>query len=263
MALPDAICSSIEKALEMIRKLFTAAAMTAIALTPACAQDSPSSGINRAEVEEIVREYILANPEIIEDALIVLSEKQRAEAADAAKVAIRKEKDKLYSLASDHFVGPADAEVTVVEFFDYRCGFCKRSVDTIQALPAQYDGKVRVVFKELPIFGGISETAALAALAAGKQDKYNEMHIALMEVKSNDDLTEKRIDSIAESIGISVQKMRADMKSMEIQKQLADMKDLGRTLGVGGTPGFFVGETHIEGADMAKLDAAIKAELEG
>jgi protein-disulfide isomerase len=83
-----------------------------------------------------------------------------------------------------------------------------------------------------------------------------------MELKSNDDLTEKRIDAIAGSIGISVQKMRADMKSLEIQKQLADMKDLGRTLDVGGTPGFFVGETHIEGADMAKLDAAIKAELE-
>jgi protein-disulfide isomerase len=262
MADRNATCSTIEKALEMIRKLFTAAAMTAIALTPACAQDSASGKMNQAEVEEIVREYILANPEIIEDALVALGEKQRAEAADAVKVAIKSEKGNLYSLASDHFIGPADAKVTVVEFFDYRCGYCKRSVDTIQALPAQYDGQVRVVFKELPIFGGISETAALAALAAGKQDKYNEMHIALMELKSNDDLTEKRIDAIAGSIGISVQKMRADMKSLEIQKQLADMKDLGRTLDVGGTPGFFVGETHIEGADMAKLDAAIKAELE-
>ena len=83
-----------------------------------------------------------------------------------------------------------------------------------------------------------------------------------MELKSNDDLTDKRIDAIAESLGIDVNKMRADMKSMEIQKQLSDMKDLGRKLEVGGTPGFFVGGTHIEGADMAKLDAAIKAELE-
>lgn len=247
----------------MIRKLFTAAAMTAIALTPACAQESASGKIDRAEIETIVRDYILANPEIIEEALVALSAQQRAEAADAAKTAIRKEKDRLYNLASDYFVGPADAEVTVVEFFDYRCGYCKRSADALQALPDRYDEKVRVVFKELPIFGGVSETAALAALAAGKQDKYNEMHIALMEVKSNDDLTDKHIDSLAESLGISVQKMRADMKSMEIQKQLADMKDLGRTLGVGGTPGFFVGETHIEGADMARLDAAIKAELEG
>lgn len=247
----------------MIRKLFTAAAMTAIALTPACAQESASGKTDRAEIETIVRDYILANPEIIEEALVALSAQQRAEAADAAKTAIRKEKDRLYNLASDYFVGPADAEVTVVEFFDYRCGYCKRSADALQALPDRYDGKVRVVFKELPIFGGVSETAALAALAAGKQDKYNEMHIALMEVKSNDDLTDKHIDSLAESLGISVQKMRADMKSMEIQKQLADMKDLGRTLGVGGTPGFFVGETHIEGADMARLDAAIKAELEG
>ena len=247
----------------MIRKLSTAAALTAIALTPACAQDSASSNMDRAEIEQIVREYITENPQIIEDALVALGEQQRAEAAAAAKTAIKVHKDKLYSLASDPFIGPADAKVTVVEFFDYRCGYCKRSVDTIQAIPAEYDGKVRVVFKELPIFGGISETAALAALAAGKQGKYNDLHVALMNLKSNDDLTEKRIDSIAKDIGINVQKMRADMKSMEIQKQLSDMKDLGRALDVGGTPGFFVGETHIEGADMAKLNAAIKAELGG
>ena len=246
----------------MIRKLFTAAALTAIALTPACAQDSASGKMNRAEVEQIVREYIVENPQIIEDALVALGEQQRAEAAAAAKMAIKTHKDELYSLASDHSIGPADAEVTVIEFFDYRCGYCKRSVDMIQALPTDYDGKVRVVFKELPIFGGISETASLAALAAGKQGKYNAMHVALMDLKSNDDLTEKRIDAIAESIGISVQKMRADMKSMEIQKQLSDMKDLGRALEVGGTPGFFVGDTHIEGADTAKLTAAIKAELD-
>ena len=246
----------------MIRKLFTAAALTAIALTPACAQDSASSKMDRAEIEQIVREYIVENPQIIEDALVALGEQQRAEAASAAKKAIRSNKDKLYSLASDHSIGPADAEVTVVEFFDYRCGYCKRSVDMIQALPKEYDGKVRVVFKELPIFGGISETASLAALSAGKQGKYNAMHVALMDLKSNDDLTEKRIDSIAESIGVNVKKMRADMKSMEIQKQLSDMKDLGRTLDVGGTPGFFVGDTHIEGADTAKLTAAIQAELD-
>ncbi len=245
----------------MIRKLFTAAAMTAIALTPACAQDSASGKMNRADIEKIVHEYILANPEVIEDALIALNEQREAEADAAKKTAISASKNELFNLASDHFVGPADAEVTVVEFFDYRCGYCKRSVDMIQALPKEYDGKVRVVFKELPIFGGISETAALAALSAGKQGKYNAMHVALMKLKSNDDLTEKRIDSIAESIGVNVKKMRADMKSMEIQKQLSDMKDLGRTLDVGGTPGFFVGDIHIEGADTAKLTAAIKAEL--
>jgi protein-disulfide isomerase len=246
----------------MIRKLFTAAAMTAIALTPACAQGKPTSQMTKAEIEVIVHEYIVEHPEVIEDALVALGEKQRAEAAASQQAAISSQKDKLYSLASDHSIGSADAKVTVVEFFDYRCGYCKRSVETVQGLPAQYDGKVRVVFKELPIFGGISETASLAALAAGKQDKYNKMHVALMELKSNDDLTDKRIDAIAESLGIDVNKMRADMKSMEIQKQLSDMKDLGRKLEVGGTPGFFVGGTHIEGADMAKLDAAIKAELE-
>ena len=82
----------------MIRKLFTAAALTAIALTPACAQDSASGKMNRAEVEQIVREYIVENPQIIEDALVALGEQQRAEAAAAAKTAIKTHKDKLYSL---------------------------------------------------------------------------------------------------------------------------------------------------------------------
>jgi protein-disulfide isomerase len=245
----------------MIRKLFSAAALTAIALTPACAQDSAASKMDRAEIEQIVHEYIMANPEIIEDALVALNDKQKAEALVAQKAAISSEKDKLFSLASDPSIGPADAKVTVVEFFDYRCGYCKRSVDMVRALPDEYKGKVRVVYKELPIFGGISETASLAALSAGKQGKYIEMHVALRDLKSNDDLTEKRIDSIAESIGVDVKKMHADMKSMEIQQQLADMKDLGRTLNIGGTPGFFVGDTHIEGADPDKLTAAIKSEL--
>ncbi|KCZ87611.1 DsbA family protein [Hyphomonas johnsonii] len=245
----------------MIRNLLALGAMTAIVLTPACAQESRVATTDRAEIEQIVREYILANPEIIEEAIVTLTEKQRIETAAAQKEAIGDHKDRLFRLASDPSIGPDDAKVTVVEFFDYRCGFCKRSVDMVQGLPKAYDGNVRVVFKELPIFGGISETASLAALAAGKQGKYREMHVALMGLKSNDDLTEKKIDEIASEIGISVKKMRADMKSMDIQKQLADMKALGRDLQVGGTPGFFVGDTHIEGADTDKLTAAIKAEL--
>jgi len=244
----------------ILRNPLLVLAAAAIALLPACAQPDAAS---KAEIEKIVREYILENPEIIEDALIALGEKERAAKAAAAQAAISTNADKLYALDSDYSIGPADAKVTLVEFFDYRCGYCKRSVDWVRELPEAYDGEVRVVFKELPIFGGISETAALAALAAGKQGKYLELHMALMGLKSNDDLTEEAIDDLAQQAGINVARMRADMKSKAVQQQLADMKALGESLAVTGTPGFFIGDQHVEGANFPVLENAIKAALKG
>lgn len=235
-------------------------ASAVIALLPACAQPG-AGGASRSEIEKIVRDYIMGNPEIIEEALIALSEREQTAQAAAAQAAIAANADRLYALASDYSIGPADARVTVVEFFDYRCGYCKRTIDWVSALPAEYDGEVRVVFKELPIFGGISETAALAALAAGRQGKYLELHTALMNLRSNDDLTEAGIDALAAGAGINVAEMRADMKSPGIAGQLADMKALGEALGVSGTPGFFIGNQHIVGANIPAVEAAIEAAL--
>lgn len=243
----------------LLRKPLFALAAASLALLPACADAGASA--SKSEIEKIVRDYIMENPEIIEEALIALDEKQKVAQAAAAQAAINSNAGKLYSLASDYSIGPADAKVTIVEFFDYRCGYCKRSLDWVRTLPEEYDGQVRVVFKELPIFGGISETAALAALAAGKQGKYIEMHSGLMRIKSNDDLTEANIDAVAKAAGINVAKMRADMKSMAVQQQLADMKSLGQNLAVGGTPGFFIGEQHIEGANIPMLESAIEDAL--
>lgn len=248
----------------MIRPLLVTAALSLVALTPACADGSKQvTTLERSEIETIVHEYIVSHPEVIEEAIYALNARDRAEAAKAAKAAIAANHDKLYNLDTDHYIGPADAPVTLVEFFDYRCGYCKRSLSYVQGLPEQYDNKVRVVFKEYPIFGGISEDAALAALAAGKQGKYIDMHIALMSLKSNDELTDKKIDQLAETIGIDVRKMRADMKSTELRKQLDDMQTLGHALNLGGTPGFYIGDTHIEGADQQGIDDAIRAALAG
>ena len=238
------------------------AAGSAIALT-ACADNSAPAAADREAMEQVVREYILDNPEIIEEALIKLAAKQKAAASAEAQQAIASNFDAIYNNPGDYSIGPADAEITVVEFFDYRCGWCKRSTDWIQALPKEYDGNVRVVFKELPIFGGISETASLAALAAGKQDKYLEFHLALMDIKNNNDLTEAKLDEVAEDVGMNVQKMRADMKSMDIQRKLADSKQLARTLGVEATPSFFIGNEFIEGANRDRVNELIKEGLKG
>ncbi len=232
-------------------------AVASIVLLPACAQGNR----DQAEVESIVRNYILANPEIIEEALIALNEKEQRAKQESARAAIADHRDQLFFLETDYSIGPADAPVTVVEFFDYRCGFCRRSADWVLGLPEAYDGKVRVVFKELPIFRGISETAARAALAAGKQGKYVEMHQALMAVESNDQFTEELLDQAARDVGVDVARMRADMESAQIRQQLADMQRLGTALGLNATPGFFIGDTYIEGANTPAIERAIRDAL--
>ena len=118
----------------------------------------------------------------IEEALIALTEKRQAEEDQRTRDAIAENTDRLLNSPGDYSIGPADAKVTVVEFFDYRCGFCKRSASWATGLPEKYDGDVRVIFKELPILSTESEKAALAAIAAGKQGKYIEMHMGLMEL---------------------------------------------------------------------------------
>lgn len=236
------------------------AAMTAIVLTPACAQQSVDTADAQA-VEQIVRSYILENPEIIEEALIALQAKRTAEETAMASQALAANADALFNTASDYSVGPDNAPVTVVEFFDYRCGFCKRSADWAMALPEVYDGQVRVVFKELPILSAESEKAALAALAAGKQGKYLEMHMALMELDNSSGFDTAAIDGAAKFAGVDVAKMRADMNSVDIQRQLAEMTGLARTLGISGTPNFVVGTALVPGADENMVRALIDAEL--
>lgn len=244
----------------MTRSFSMALAATAIALTPACAQEQVDTADKEA-IEKIVQEYIMENPQIIEDALIALSEQRAADEAALAMAAIADNQEALINNPADYSVGPADAPVTVVEFFDYRCGYCKRSAEWATALPEKYDNKVRVVFKEFPILSTESEKAALAALAAGKQDKYIDMHMALMELDNGSGFGPEQIDAAAESIGIDVEIMRADMKSIDVQKAVADAKSLARTLSISGTPNFIVGTELVSGADTRSVEAMIEAAL--
>jgi len=244
----------------MRRSLTLGLAITALMLTPACAQDQVPNA-EREAIEEIVRSYILENPEIIEQALIELSNRERAAEAEQARANILANQDALLNNPLDFSVGPADAPVTVVEFFDYRCGFCKRSAEWAIGLPEQFDNQVRVVFKEYPILSPESEKAALAAIAAGKQGKYVEMHMALMQLDNASGFGPDQIDALAEEIGIDVAKMRADMQSMEAQSAVANAKALAQDIGVNGTPNFIIGDTMVPGADIARVEKLIEDAL--
>lgn len=244
----------------MTRRLAPLAAFSLIALTPACAQGDAEPA-DKAAIEQIVHDYILENPEIIEQALIELSRRADMKEVEAQRQAIADNMDALYNSEYDYSIGPDDAEVTMVEFFDYRCGYCKRSMEWTMAIPEDHDGKVRVIFKEFPILSPESEKAALAALAAGEQGKYAEMHRELMELDNSSGFTPDEIDAAAKRAGVDVDKMRADMGSVRLQKVIADNKTLARSLGIDGTPAFLIGDTLIPGADQAGVNRMIDEAL--
>ena len=241
----------------MLRTLTIASMVSALALFPvACAQEVNTS--DKQAVEKIVKDYLLENPEVIIEALNVLDERMKQEAAEAAKVALSENSNALYQNANDYSIGPADAPVTVVEFFDYRCGFCKSAAGWVNAAPAKYDGKVRIVFKEMPILSPESRQAALAALAAGKQGKYTEMHRAMMADRSS--FKKADIDRIAASVGVDIEQMRKDMESDAFTEIVDTNIDLARTI-TGESPSaptFVVAGEIVRGADIDRLEQLIK-----
>lgn len=240
----------------MLRSFLSAAIITGFALsTTACAQSVDTA--DKEAIEKVVKEYLLENPEIIIEALNVLDERQEKEAEEAARKAVAANSDAIFYNASDYSIGPADAEVTIVEFFDYRCGPCRGAAQWVNAAPAKYDGKVRVVFKEFPILSPESRQAALAALAAGEQGKYPEMHRALMQDRSG--FKEADIDRVAKSVGVDVEKMREDMKSPALEKALDDTRALAQTIGANSTPTFIVGDELFAGLDLDRIQRLIDA----
>ncbi|MEE9380070.1 MAG: thioredoxin domain-containing protein [Hyphomonadaceae bacterium] len=244
----------------MIRNIGIATSLSALMLTTACAQEVEVNTADRTAIEGVVRAYILENPEIIEDALIALAEKRDAEEEANAKLAIAENTDAIFSDARDYSIGPEDAAVTIVEFFDYHCGYCKASADWASALPAQYDGQVRVVFKEFPILKPESRDAALAALAAGEQGKYVELHLALMAARGTLKATD--IDRIAERVGVDVEEMRIAMKTTANQQQISDVRALARLTGTTATPTFIIDGELVAGFDKDRLEQLIKDGIE-
>ncbi len=172
-------------------------------------------------LDTILREVIVRNPEII----------------------VRR--DELLSDSASPVGGNPDGDVTVVEFFDYQCPYCKRIFPSIQALLAE-DRNLRYVFKEFPILGKESIFAARAALAAQRQGKYLEFHAALMPAKGK--LTETRVMRLAESVGLDVDRLRRDMADGTIDAMIRRNLDLADGLGIFSTPVFIIGDTQVPGA---------------
>lgn len=225
---------------------------------PTFAQSSGSAEKpDRAAIEQIVREYLLGNPEIIEQASAALRARQAQAQEQAAQAALKTQHAALYEHAATPVLGNAKGDVAVVEFFDYRCGYCKRVAPAIAAL-LKSDAQVKVIYKELPILGAESVFAARAALAAHRQGKYAEMHAGLL---GSEALDEKSVLAVAAKAGLDVALLQRDAKDPAITQQLAENQALADAIAVTGTPAFIVGNRILPGAvDEAGLASIVSAQ---
>lgn len=193
---------------------------------------------DRAEIEQIVREYILEHPEIIPEAMEVLRDRMQS-------AVINEHAEALFNNPHTPVAGNPDGDVTVVEFMDYACGYCKVMLPRIQKALVN-DGNIRLVLKEFPILGDASVTASKAALAARLQDKYIQFHMALMGARGR--LSEDGIFKVAEDVGLDIKKLKKDMEQPEITEIISKNRQLARSLRIEGTPALVVGTRLASGA---------------
>jgi protein-disulfide isomerase len=201
-----------------------------------------------------VHTYLMAHPEVIREAAEKLSQNERMAALKASTDAIDKYRGQLERDPRD-FVANPNGRVTVVEFFDYRCGYCKLAAPEVVSLIEQ-NPDVRFVFKEFPIFGEVSDTAAKVALTRQAKAKGVELYKSLMAEKALDDAA---LDRHLAAVGIDAAAARKDAQHPLIERQILDTHALAEAMKIEGTPAFIVGNTMIPGADLAALKAAIAA----
>jgi protein-disulfide isomerase len=209
------------------------------------AAEGPSPPLTREGVEEMIRQYILTHPEVLMESLRAFQERQQAQERERTAAALVARAAELLQDPATPVGGNPQGDVTVVEFFDYRCGYCQRMAATLTQLLAE-DRNVRLVYKELPILGPESVLAARAALAARAQGKYLPFHGALLA--AGGPLTLEEILKVARTIPLDTEKLQADMQAPEIQEALQRNRALAQQLGIRGTPAFIVGAELVPGA---------------
>jgi protein-disulfide isomerase len=222
--------------------------------TPALATDmsvaaAPASGeqLNRKDVENIIRDYLLANPELLLEVQKALDAKQKEEQRITQLGVIKDNKDEIFTSANDGIVGNPSGSITMVEFFDYNCAFCKRAIEDMKALTAA-DPNLRFVLKEFPILGPDSQKASVVSMAFHKMmpEKYSEFHTELLGGHGR--ATEAQAIKVAVSLGADENKLREEMKDPAITKIFDETYDLANKLAITGTPSYVVGNDVVFGA---------------
>lgn len=210
---------------------------------------APFSAPQRQAIEGIIGEYLLANPDVLRRALAEVMRQDEAAQVAAQQKAVREARETLAGTASATVLGNPNGDVTLVEFFDFNCSFCKKAAQDLRTL-AKSDPKLRIVVRDLTIIGGpASEEASRIALAARAQltgDKLFDYHSRVMDSRGR--VNGERALAVAREMGLDAARLQRDAASPEIAAALAENMDLARKLGVNGTPAFVVGDEVISGA---------------
>jgi len=230
-----------------MKRILMAGAALVLGGNIALAQDTSRafSPQQREEIVSILREALKSDPTILRDAIGAMQEAQRAAQEDARREALAANRDALFNDARDPVRGNPRGDVTIVEFFDARCGYCKALHPNMQAL-LQQDGNSRVVMKDLPVLGPNSVTASRALLAAQKQGKYEPLHDALLRLRTEP--TEQVLQAEAQRAGIDWARLRRDMADPAIEARLQANIALAQRLQIEGTPALVIGDTLVPGA---------------
>jgi len=230
--------------------------LVAPAATQAQSKQPEISVEQRQVIEKVIQDYLLRNPIIIRQAINALRVKEENTKKARVSETLKTYKQQIFRDETSPVGGNPKGDITVVEFFDYNCGYCKRAATTLKAV-VKRNPNIRVVYKEFAILGPESTTAARAALAAHRQGKYIEFHEGLMAGEAN----ESNIVALVKSLGMDYSRFRKDMGGPDIEAILQKNYQLANILGITGTPVFVIGARIIPGAVSEEvLQRAVKEE---
>ena len=232
----------------IMRKETIGAMSILIALIFLFPASSKSHNIEENKIEKIIKKFLVNNPELIRSTL------------DNYKSNLKKQEFKNTIKALKKIKNPGvfqkNADITIYEFFDYNCGYCKAVLKTVQETLAE-DKNINFIFVEYPILSHESYTTAIAALASKKQGLYNEFHASLMSLRGR--IGKNEIFKTAKNIGLNIEQLKIEMNNPEIKKQLLQNREIAKTLDLNGTPAFIIGDIIYPGAiDKDKLKTMIK-----
>ena len=233
----------------------------ALGASGAPAQAQSFSSPQRTEIEKIIKDYLLAHPEVLQEAMAELEKKQQLAETEKARSAIKNHSDALFNSPRQVVLGNPQGDVTFVEFFDYNCGYCKRALSDMTTLLSN-DPKLKVVLKEFPVLGPGSVEAAQVAVAVRMQDKtgkkYLDFHQKLLGGRGQVD--KAKALAAAKDAGLDMARIEKDLKSDEVGKTLEESMKLAEALGLNGTPSYVIGNDVVIGAvGLAGLTQKIQA----